>query len=156
MDRQRPVDLFRRYLLKGAVGKDAGIVDQDIEAPEGRGRLVDRCHDRRRICAIGTDRQSLAPVALDFGDYRAGFVHPVQICDGHVGPARGKRPGDGCAHATAAACDEGRLADEILHVFLRYLCIDKYRILNDLARAGQSLYVLIGIKRMRYGGARPA
>lgn len=67
MDRHGAVVFIEAHLLEGAIGKHAGIVDQDVEAAEGCERRRDRSLHRFGIGTVGCNDEAAPSEASDPG-----------------------------------------------------------------------------------------
>ena len=108
--RDRLVEQLRGHVQqRRGHGRDAGVVDQDVDPPE----LGDRDVDQRRalvpVADVAAHRQRPATQGLDLRD------HPVArrelaAGDDHVGPRLGEAQGHGPSEALAPAGDDHDLA----------------------------------------------
>ncbi len=91
---------------------DAGVVDEDVEAPEGGDGGADEALGLRGDADVGAERDGLPAQLLDLRRDGARFVLLAVVVHGHVGALAREAQGDGLADAARAAGDEGGLAFE--------------------------------------------
>ncbi len=104
------IQFFRRRFLEGLGNGRSGIVDEDVEATEGRHGLLDGVLYGRRIGGIGLDGQGVAARFLNAFHDRRGGLRTFRIGDGDAGTVRGETPGDAGADPARSAGDQGDLA----------------------------------------------
>ena len=87
----------------------AGIVDQQVDAPEPVKYLLDEREDLVLLTDVTSDRMDVTVRAE-----RLGLVQrlPAPAADDDMGAKRGKLQGDGAADARTSAGDDGHLAVE--------------------------------------------
>ena len=76
--RVRAIEIFRRRVFDGADVGDAGVVDEDVEAPEGVVDLVERPRDGVGIRDIAKPGGRVAAVRADGVDRCIRAVVPVE------------------------------------------------------------------------------
>ncbi len=63
VDVQKRVDVGETHLGHRAAAGDAGIVDEDVEPAEPLDRRLDRAAHRRRVGAVGLEREAAPALA---------------------------------------------------------------------------------------------
>ena len=93
-------------------GIDAGVVDQDVDAPKACGNLADDAIDLALLRRVAGHDQALTPGGANGC---CGFVQLGDGSAGHrdIGAMLGKTDGNGSAETPPAARDECLLAGEI-------------------------------------------
>jgi hypothetical protein len=100
VDVQDPAPLLERVVLDRALGADAGVVDQHVQAAPALGHGGHGGADRGVVGHVGDQGQG--PLgALD----RLGGGRGVQVEGGHPGPPSGQQPDRGQTDAGPAAGD---------------------------------------------------
>jgi hypothetical protein len=89
-------------------GTDAGVVDEDVEAPELLGRGLDQRVHVRGDRDVGGDGERLPPPLAHAGGRRFE-VTLLATREHHVRPGVGHGGGDGAADAPARPRDQGNL-----------------------------------------------
>ena len=103
-----PPGLERQLLERHRRRPDPGIVEQDVEAPEGRLGLGEQRLDGLRVAHVGRDRQALRPDRVAGGRGLVELVLPPARQHDRVAlPHQGQ--GDGFADPGAGTGDEGDL-----------------------------------------------
>ncbi|MNF53965.1 hypothetical protein D3C84_353740 [compost metagenome] len=105
------LEQLQRGVLDGADGEDGGVVDQHIEAAEGRQGGFDHPLPIGLAGDVVTHEQG---VAADLGGRTlAGFL--VEIGEHHLGPFAGQQLGILQTDATGGASDDANLAFDSFH-----------------------------------------
>src|SRR6185436_6174330 len=88
-----------------------GVVDQDVDAPEGRHGALDQRLDLRGLAGVAGDGHG---GAAGGGDALGDLLQALDLARGqhHARALRGEADGDGLADAAAGAGDDGGLAVE--------------------------------------------
>jgi hypothetical protein len=99
--------------LRG-VQLECGVVDQDVDAAEGRHRFLRHLFAERLVADIAGDEDRLATFLLDMALGLQRVLVFVQICDDDIGAFAGIKHRNGAPDAGIAAGDDGDLASQLL------------------------------------------
>ena len=112
IDVEDEVEISLGVVDRRGCGVDAGVVDQDVDAPKACGNLADDPVDLGLLrCVAGHDQA----FASGGANGRCGFVELGDGSAGHgdIGAVLGKADGDGSTEPTPSAGDQCLLAGEI-------------------------------------------
>src|SRR5207302_5419827 len=143
----------RARLLDLLVFADAGIVDEDIEAPE----LLRGTVDEGKACGLGTNvslrEGDLGACGLEFGRHAAAAV-AVAIAERHARALGDETPDRRLADSRCPTRHRGDLAVEPSHVRRLSLCCEVRILTSDLSRM-QPLIQPVKITVPGYQAANP-
>src|SRR6185295_1836384 len=114
VDAHHGVEHFLVHLGEGLAGeaRNAGVVEQDVQAPEARHRRVDHGPHRGRVAHVHGDGQRAAAGLDDLGRDRLGLV-AGDVGHGDVGAFTPEGKSSGPSDTRAAAGDDGDLVFEL-------------------------------------------
>ena len=112
---EQGIDIGKALLGDEPAAGDAGIVHEDVEAAEAVRRFVDRALHRRRIGAVGLDRDAAPTHGLDRAHYLGGAVGGALVGDGDIRPLVGERQRNGGTDAARGAGHQSPLASQFSH-----------------------------------------
>src|SRR5690606_27491412 len=92
---------------------ERGVVDQDVQPAELRGRALDDVATVLAVAEVAVERERAATGLADPAHGLARVVVLVVVGDRHVGPLAGERDGDGATDAAVAAGDQGSATLEL-------------------------------------------
>jgi hypothetical protein len=134
VDRHRAFEDLVAGLGDGHVGQDAGVVDEDVDAPEALFDLGKHALDIGGERDVGAHGQCVAAFAFDRRHHRPGLGFVAGVVDGDRETVARQAAGKGGADAARCAgdeCDAGRWGG-LLGVHGDLLVVDSEVILTDI------------------------
>src|SRR6185437_15464059 len=104
-----------RHLRHRGIGLDAGVRDQDVDAPEGGDAALEHAPHLLLAGDVALHGDRLAAARRDLLAHRIGGGAVREVVDGDPRAARGERAAGSGPDAAVAAGDERRLALQELH-----------------------------------------